>query len=243
VQGGHTLPKQPTLSARLTPARSGFVSTTFSVEVSKFIIQTCRSKGMTFGNAFAVLGQVALTRVLCRRYIQGDMDKAEWEYRRKEPMTTGGSLNLRPFLNQQWSEQGGSTNVSLYVSFFFYTLPFMPLGSCFGLLPGDTLPDFQQLLSPARFWMRCSSVMQQSRSLRSHPLFPYCSMLDRVGARREAAQRWEMHRDEQELDDHIVPSMGQGGLYGLVMSHGGSSLGNVSLFVILYSLVAEVGLD
>jgi hypothetical protein len=199
---------------------------------------------MTFGNAFAVLGQVALTRVLCRRYIRGDIDQDEWGYRRKEPMTTAGSLNLRPFLNQQWFEQGGSTNVSLYVSFFFYTLPFMPLGSSFDLAPGDSLPEFQYLLSPARFWLRCSSIMQQSRSFRSHPLFPYCSMLDRVGARREAALHWERHRDNQEtLDHHIVPSMEQGGLYGLVMSHGGSSLGNVSFLVILQLLAAEFGPD
>ena len=144
-QGGHTLPRRLTPHTRFTPARSGFVSSSISREASERILQTCRSKGLTFGNVHFVLGQVALTRVLCRRYIRGDIDKDEWEYRRREPMSTGGLLNIRPFLDKQWYERGGSANISLAISFLSYILPFMPLGAAFNLAPGDSLPEFQEI--------------------------------------------------------------------------------------------------
>jgi hypothetical protein len=194
-------------------------------------MRTCRSKAIPFGNTFTVLGQVALTRVICRRYIRGDIDKDEWGYRRREPMFTGSPHNLRPFLNQQWFEQGGSSNVSVSISFFFHTLPFMPLGASSGLAPGDVLPEFQDLLSPARFWLRCNLVMQQTRSLRRHPLFPYCLVLGReVDARKETARCSDAQDGNQEgSDGRIISAVEQGQTYGPVMSYGGSSLGNVGI--------------
>jgi hypothetical protein len=209
-------------------------------------MQTCRSKIIPFGNTFTVLGQVALTRVICQRYIRGEIDKAEWEYRRREPMFSGSPHNLRPFLNQQWFEQGGSSNVSVSISFFFHTLPFMPLGNNSGLAPGDVLPEFQDLLSPARFWLRCNLAMQQTRSIRRHPLFPYCSVLGRaVDARKETALYWEAQGDTQErLDGGILTAMEQGQTYGPVMSHGGSSFGNVGISALHHvAMVAEFGSD
>lgn len=184
---------------------------------------------MTFGSVYPVLGQVALTRVLCRRYIRGDMDRDEWEYRRREPMSTGGPLNLRPFLNKQWFEQGGSASISLCLGFLFRTLPFMPLGSCFNLAPGDDFPEFQDLLSPARFWLRSNSIMQQVHALLRHPLFPYILVLDRAERLKGVAEDWQKRCDGLEQDDHgVVPCVEQGQKYGPVMSHGGSSFGNVS---------------
>jgi hypothetical protein len=219
------------------PARSGSVFCSFSGKSSERIIRTCRGKGLTFGNVFPVLGQVALTRVLCRRYIHGDMNQNEWEYRRREPMSTGGIINLRPFLNQEWFERGGSTNISLALSFFSHTLPFMPLGSAFDLMPGDALPGFQDLLSPARFWLRCNSVMQHFRSILRHPLFPYCLALDRVERSKVVALHWETQVGEQGCaDKHIIPCVEQGA-HGLVMSHGGSSIGNVGRLAFHYDAV------
>jgi hypothetical protein len=189
---------------------------------------------------------VALTRVICRRYIRGDIDKDEWEYRRREPMFTGSPHNLRPFLNQQWFEQGGSSNISVSISFFFHTLPFMPLGASSGLAPGDVLPEFQDLLSPARFWLRCNLVMQQIRSLRRHPLFPYCLVLGRaVEARKETALCWDAQGGTQErLAGRVISAVEQGQTYGPVMSHGGSSFGNVGISASHHvAMTAEFRLD
>lgn len=192
-------------------------------------MRNCRNNGLTFGNVYPVLSQVALTRVLCRRYIRGEIGKDEWEYRRREPMSTGGPLNLRPYLNRKWFERGGSTNISLAFGFLFHTLPFMPLGSSSNLAPGDALPDFLDLLSPARFWLRCKSVMQKVRSTLRHPLFPYCLALDRVERLKAVALHWDArHNRQDQRDDRTIPCVEQGLMYGPVMSHGGSSFGNVS---------------
>jgi hypothetical protein len=143
-------------------------------------------------------------------------------------MSTGAPFNLRPYLNREWFERGGSTNISLSIGFASYTLPFMPMGTGSNLAPGDALPEFHDLLSPARFWLRCNSVMQQIRSLFRHPLFPYCLALDRVERSKVAALHWETQHDKQgHVDARIIPCIEQGRAYGPVMSHGGSSFGNV----------------
>lgn len=214
-----------------TPARSAAVFTSFSPEDSAQIMRTCRKLGITFGNAFPVLSQVALTRVLCRRYISGHITNEEWEYRKKEPMTTGGPLNLRSFLNREWFERGGSENISLSISFFFNTLPFMPLGLASSIKPGDPLPTFQSLLTPARFLLRCNITKQQARRLIQHPRF-----LDIAGARarprvdrlKAIAVQWKAWYNNAASDQPAISVKEQGVVYGPVLSHGGSSLGNVS---------------
>lgn len=216
-----------------TPAQSAAVFTSFSSEVSSQIMRSCRKYGITFGNAFPVLSQVALTRVLCRRYINGHISNEEWEYRKKEPMTTGGPLNLRPFLDREWFERGGSNNVSLSISFFLNTLPFMPLGLASTIKPGDALPPFPALLTPARFLLRCNIAKQQARRFIQHPRF-----LEIAGARAQSrvdrlqgvAVQWKSHHEHHTLNPPTISVPDQGATYGPVFSHGGSSLGNVSFF-------------
>ncbi|RDB21134.1 hypothetical protein Hypma_011674 [Hypsizygus marmoreus] len=224
LKGGHSLPRRFTQLTPFRPARSAHTTTSFSTEESKRIIQTCRAYGMTFGVALPVLAQVALTRVLCRRYLSGDIDKNEWEYRRKEPMTTGGPLNLRPFLDRSWYERGGIGDVSLKIGFFFRTLPFMPLGSASKLAPGDTLPDVQDMLSLPRFLLRCRSVQQQANRLVNHPLFLHISTARSqasISRLKVVVSQWK--NKLEQAADHDIPVPDQ----GLVLSHGGSSMGNL----------------
>ncbi|KAF5380923.1 hypothetical protein D9615_004016 [Tricholomella constricta] len=223
ITGGHTLPRIFTRLTAYTPARSGLITLSFSPEESTRIIQNCRANGLTFGNAFPVLAQVALTRVLCRRYIRGDIDIEEWEYRKKEPMVTGGPLSLRSFLDPEWYDRGGSTNVSLAIGFFSLRLPFMPLGAVANIAPGDDLPNFQDLLSFPRFLLRSRSIRKQSASLTKHPLFLYISMsrsqasVDRL---KDVATNW---KDMEGQIAAPIPVTDQ----HPVLTHGGSSFGNV----------------
>ncbi|KAF8077876.1 hypothetical protein FPV67DRAFT_17561 [Lyophyllum atratum] len=227
ITGGHTLPRKFTHLTPYTPARSGHITYSFSPEKSARIIQNCRANGLTFGNTFPVLGQVALTRVLCRRYIRGDMDSEEWEYRKREPMVTGGPLSLRPYLDREWFQNGGSSNICLAIGFFFLGLPFMPLGSSTKIAPGGTLPDVQDLLSPSRFLLRSQSLRKQSPNLTKHPLFLHVS-----GARSQAsvkrlqdvARNWQEKQGEDAIH---IPVMDQ----SPVFSHSGSSLGNIDSLV------------
>ncbi|KAF8636658.1 hypothetical protein AX17_003464 [Amanita inopinata Kibby_2008] len=230
LYGGHTLPRAYTKLTASTPALSGLMALSFSPQQSSDIIRNCRRLGLTFGNAFPVLGQVALTRVLCRRYIRGEISTEEWEHRKREPMTTGGPLSLRPFLDRQWYDQGGASSVSLCISFFSYQLPFMPLGAASRLAPGDELPAFHDLLSRGRFVHRSNSIRKQAAEFVEHPLFleiATARLPNRVEKVRETAMAWrEAQPRQQDYAPITIPVIDQG-REGLVMSHGGSSFGNV----------------
>lgn len=213
------------------PARSCRVGAIFSAEETTSIVQKCRQNGVTFGNAYPVIGQLALTRVLCRRWIRGDISPAEWEFRRTQPMYNAGPLNLRPFLDRQWYEQGGAENVAVSIGFFFYTLPFMPLGSASRLAIGDQLPSFEALLSVKRFFYRSRLLRQEAVRLLKHPLF-----LDLGAARMPArlerisnmAIEWRKSQPSRsDVEDGEISVQGQA-QYGPVVAHGGSSFGNVS---------------
>lgn len=128
-QGGHTLPATLTTTTSVTPGVSGVRSAYFSPEISKVIVDNCRRLGITFNYAYFVLTQVAMTRVLCRRYLRGEIGEKEWEYRKRQPMHIWGPLNLRPYMDQQWYKNGGAGEVGLNVGYLHCILPFMPLGS------------------------------------------------------------------------------------------------------------------
>ncbi|KAF9464774.1 hypothetical protein BDZ94DRAFT_1255858 [Collybia nuda] len=233
ITGGHTLPRRITRQTLHTPARSATIMTSFSTRDSAFIMHHCRKYGITFGNALPVLSQVALTRVLCRLFVSGHISDSEWEYRKREPMTTGGPLNLRPYLNQEWFGRGGFENVSLAISFFFHTLPFMPLGSATGIRPGDPVPAFGHLLTQGRFLLRCNMIKQQAQRSVQHPRF-----LEILGARAQtrvnrlkgATMQWKSS-GHSVLDLRNISVKDQGIVHGPVLSHGGSSLGNIDSFL------------
>lgn len=114
MQGGHGLPKHFTSQTPITPARSRRITLSFPVDVSQKILEACRANFVTFGHAFPVIAQAALSRVLHRQYLKGEITEEQWQYRLRQPTHTGGPLNLRPMLNENWLAAGGEGEVNIW---------------------------------------------------------------------------------------------------------------------------------
>lgn len=202
------------------------------------ILSNCRHYGITLTCASYALSQVVLSRVICRRYLKGEISQEEWEYRIREPMFFNGPLNLRPYLDQDWFQHGGSGEVGLNASFAQYILPFMPLGAMRSkdvirtLEMVDGAPHFPELMSFERFLHRCEVVRTRVEELFNHPWFAdICTAgyYFRLPLRQGAADAWratgarnigdaELERQPSPIP---VPSLGP------IMTQDGSSLGNV----------------
>jgi hypothetical protein len=114
MRGGHGLPNHITPKIFLTPALSRRIDLSLPSGVSQQIVQTCRAHSVTFGQAFPVLAQVALSRVLHRRYLRGEITEEDWQHRLRQPTHTGGPLNLRPLLSEDWVAAGGGGEVGIW---------------------------------------------------------------------------------------------------------------------------------
>ncbi|KAH9484367.1 hypothetical protein JR316_0003848 [Psilocybe cubensis] len=227
LKGGHTLPRKVSQITPYTPPLSKTLRTTLTPDKSNLIIDNCRKNGLTFGNAYPVLGQIALTRVLVRRYLRGEIDEEEWQFRIREPMTSAGPLNLRPFLDKDWYEAGGSSNVCVSIGFFYFALPTMPLGTT-RLRPGMNMPHFGDLLSKKRFLFRCKQVREQSIEITKHPLFLEFQEVGapaRIQRNKIAARQWLGGGPPKTLSNKPMSPMEQA-TAGLVFCNGGSSMGN-----------------
>ncbi|OJA15039.1 hypothetical protein AZE42_10230 [Rhizopogon vesiculosus] len=232
-KGGHTLPGTFRESTRYTPAKSRIYVSGFSREVTSVILSNCRRNGITMNTAYYALSQVALARVLCRRYLIGQISEEEWEYRKRQPMHILGALNLRPYQDKDWFESGGSGDVGVNFSLFLYTLPFMPLGE---MSKNDTIrlelvdgaPDFPALMSFDRFLLRCANVKAQAKKVFNHPRFvDICTsgLHSHVVSKREIALKWlEMGDTASSEDDH--PSSSAQSLNPIITQLG-STLGNM----------------
>ncbi|KAF9454559.1 hypothetical protein P691DRAFT_692196, partial [Macrolepiota fuliginosa MF-IS2] len=230
LPGGHTLPCKVTNLTPHTPARSGNVVVVFTKEETQGILQGCRQFGVTFGVAYPVLGQVALARTLCRKYIQGEISEAEWEFRKREPMRTAGPLNLRPFLDREWYERGGFMNASLAIGFYFYTLPYIPLGAASNIAPGAPVPSYNDLLSKKRFGYRCGLIKEQADRVLRHPLqyeIGTARLPTRIQFGKDTAENWRQKTLLHHPADCQIMSAQELATAGMVLNHGGSSFGNV----------------
>ncbi|TFK76291.1 hypothetical protein BDN72DRAFT_755683 [Pluteus cervinus] len=226
--GGHTLPRRVTSTTPFTHGHPGFMSSMFSVEDSQRVIRNCKRLRVTFGNVYPVLGQVALVRVLLRRYLNGEIDEEEWEYRKREPMGMSCPVNLRPYYNREWQRKGGAHNVSLFVGFFLLILPFMPLGEAQDIRPGVPLPTFSQLLTPSRFLLRSRSVKQQMANVIQNPLgldVLNAGLPGHIQTLREVV-RVANQTPKMTRDLTLLTPMEQS-RKGFVIISGGSSVGNV----------------
>ncbi|KAF9535272.1 hypothetical protein CPB83DRAFT_878518 [Crepidotus variabilis] len=134
-------------------------------------LKNCRANGVTFGSAYYIVGQVAMARVLVRRYLRGQMGEEEWQFRQREPMISTGPLNLRPYLDKSWVEAGGFQHVCVCLAFYFVFIAFLPLGQARNLRPGMDEPPIGALLSKDRFFLRAKSARRQGSWLIEHPLF------------------------------------------------------------------------
>ncbi|KAH7909778.1 hypothetical protein BJ138DRAFT_187093 [Hygrophoropsis aurantiaca] len=238
-QGGHTLPSRFTPDTPYTPARSGVLVSTFTPATSTLILANCRRYDITLTTAYYALSQVALARVLCRRRLRGEIGDAEWAYRARQPMHFHGPLNLRPYLHSEWFAQGGSGDVGLGISFFQYTLPFMPLGKMHGLSKEkrglelvSEAPRFEDLMSFERFLFRCTAAKEQAERIFNHPRFLDISVaahVDRIPPSKEAALHWVANGESvgKRTSADVIPVEE----LGPVLSQGGSSLGNMDSLV------------
>ncbi|KAH7913733.1 hypothetical protein BJ138DRAFT_1080985 [Hygrophoropsis aurantiaca] len=238
MQGGHTLPRKFTAATYRTPARSALIFTVLTPEQTNTVVVNCRQNNITLGNAILALSQVAMTRVLYRRYLRGEISPEEWEHRKKQPMHSGGPINLRPFLDTQWYNRGGGGDVFLAISFFMYTMPFMTLGSTERdpqtlLKLVDGAPPFSALLPFKRFILRSHMVQAQAQRYLRHPLFleiaiwPHITRIERT---RLATIEWKQPVVGGQLsgsDENISP-MDQ---KGPISAHGGSSIGNLDSII------------
>jgi hypothetical protein len=180
--GGHTIVNKQSARTFVTPAISKKAIIRLPESLSQSIITACRAKGLTFGNAYLVIAQMAFTRVLYRLRKRGEITNEEWLYRLQQPTHVGGPLNLRPFLSPDWLKNGGETELNVVIGFFYVSLPHIPCASG----ARDTLsftvdesgaPPFSDLLSRERFSYRCSVMRQQMASFLNHPLVRRLSTL------------------------------------------------------------------
>ncbi|KAG2153423.1 hypothetical protein DEU56DRAFT_727136 [Suillus clintonianus] len=233
-KGGHTLPGNFRQSTPYTPARSRIHVSIFSRTVSSTILSNCRRHNITMNSAYYALSQVAFSRVICRRYLKGQISEEEWEYRKCQPMHVLGPLNLRPYQDKDWFEAGGSGDVGANVGLVRYVLPFMPLGE---MSMGDArrlelvdgAPDFPALMSFDRFLLRCANMKVQAQKVFKHPrLVDVCTSNlgpNRVALTREVALKLLRMRDgglPQDGDESLsVQSLSP------IITQVGSTLGNM----------------
>jgi hypothetical protein len=191
--------------------------------MSARIVARCRQHKITIGQAHPVLSQIAGARVLHRRYLRGEIGEAEWDLIKKQPFNIHGPLNLRPYLDREWHNKGGSTAVALCISFFSFKLPFMPSNCELPLDNGS--PSFASLLSNARFLLRCRMVQKQSKAFMQHPLFfelAHAILPTNFDARIKAAATWKTGGPVGPKVT-LPTNIGQ----DVVFFSGGSNLGNV----------------
>jgi len=211
------------------------LATTFTERESALIIANCRKQGITFGVAFPILGQMGSSRLLHRRYIRGEIEKGEWEWRRIQPCNTRGPVNYRPYLDKDWYTNGGSEVVALGINYFFHTHPFMPTVSDEWIAHNrhaleDGTPPFSALLSHGRFVLRSNTIKRQFKKFLTHPLLfeIACARLP-MGQpfRKQAGRFWTRICESGGLDEpeKPVPSVLTD---DLIYHNGGSTMGNVS---------------
>ncbi|KXN86899.1 hypothetical protein AN958_09494 [Leucoagaricus sp. SymC.cos] len=240
LRGGHTLPCKVSNITAYQPAGSGNVLATFTKEETQGMLQGCRQLGTSFGSVYPVVGQAALTRLLCRKYVHGEISEAEWEFRKREPMITAGPLNLRPFLDKEWYDSGGATNASLAIGFYFYHLPYMPLGSVSDIRCGSPVPSYDELLSRKRFIYRCGLVKKEADRVLRNPLqyeIGATRYPGRIATGKEVAENWRHKLLLSSPEDHRPWTAQEMAARGMVLGHGGSSFGNTnSLYPEFYPL-------
>lgn len=188
------------------------------------ILDTCRREGITFGDAYPIIGQVATARVLLSRYLKGEIGEEEWTWRKKERMCTAGPVNLRKYFEEEARDY-----VGVALGFYQYTLRFLPLGLGATMKPGEEMPAAGAVLTKERFLLRAREVKKQAtRYLRSELCLEMGEAVlrrrKRVESAREAAREW---REERGGEERLLSPMEEAASGGFVVCNGGSSIGNI----------------
>lgn len=192
-----------------------------SVETTAAILAACREKNITLTMALPIVAQLATARILHQQHREGRMADEEWEHRKREPMHFFLPVSLRPYLNQEGVERGGSAEVFLCVNIFYCTLPFMPTAPEYAC---DALS--KTLLSEERFLLRCNIIKQQMASYMQHPLFleiVEAGLRQSVAKRKYIASQGCGQASAPAEGDEILPFVfGEDTIYTVGVSSGGN---------------------
>ncbi|TBU50776.1 hypothetical protein BD309DRAFT_944652 [Dichomitus squalens] len=237
--GGHTIPRTITDKTYRTPSVTGRIGYRFPVLETTAILDTCRAHRVTFGTVIPVISQLAITRMLHRRYLRGDLPEDEWEYRRRQPMHFGGPINLRPYMDPEWQGKGGATEVALAIDYYELTLPFMP--APFGSrrdpsVPraADGAPPYAALLSRERFFYRGQLCRRQLTAIASSPLVLDIALARQpvyVHRKKTMTLHWLAEKKGEPLPEIPAPPLRDPLPADCVFSAGLSSVGQMSLIL------------
>lgn len=163
-------------------------------------------------------------------------------------MHSSGPINLRPFLNKDWFENGGAGEPCLSVG-FFYTLPFIPLGmtargDLATLRLDNGAPPFSALLSSERFFLRSNIVKMQAKAWLTHPLLSVIGNTrtpSRIERTKNILERWHnaLNANPNAKDLEVSSNNRSSLTTDPTFTHGGSSMGNVGLIVLSRVLVGR----
>ncbi|GJJ11420.1 hypothetical protein Clacol_005653 [Clathrus columnatus] len=218
MRGGYTLPQKNFEHTPSNPLKSKTFRCQLSKEQTRKILMVCRQKGITLGNAFPVLLQLAHAKLTHRLYAERLLTQSEWENKMVEPTYFGGPFNLRPYLNPEWFQNGGSARCCIAVSLYFTTLPRMPISRLEnGEVHGN--PSFCSLLSKQQ---------RQSKQYFKHPLLVEFTQLlaHRVLQRSKIlADRWRalLQSGRNQLIDMYKPD--------LILANGCSTVGDLHALI------------
>lgn len=234
-QGGHTVVRTVTDKTYRTPATSDRAGYQFSLADTITILDACKRHRLTFGAIIPVISQLAITRMLHRRYLRGDISQDEWEHRRRQPMHFGGPINLRPYMDAEWQRKGGATEIVLAIDYYECRLPFMP--APFGTrrdqaVPRvDGAPPYSALLSRERFFNRARFFRAQLQKIVRHPLLLDIALARQpmyVVRKKTIATHWLAEKKGQPLL-YTQPAHWDSVPSDYVPCNGLSSVGQVSL--------------
>lgn len=235
-QGGHTVVRTVTDKTYRTPATSDRAGYQFSLADTITILDACKRHRLTFGAIIPVISQLAITRMLHRRYLRGDISQDEWEHRRRQPMHFGGPINLRPYMDAEWQRKGGATEIVLAIDYYECRLPFMP--APFGTrrdqaVPRvDGAPPYSALLSRERFFNRARFFRAQLQKIVRHPLLLDIALARQpmyVVRKKTIATHWLAEKKGQPLPVYTQPAHWDSVPSDYVPCNGLSSVGQVSL--------------
>lgn len=209
MRGGYTLPQTNSDHIPSNPLKCRTFHYQLDREQTRKLLASCRQKGITLGNVFPVLLQLAHAKLTHKLYAKGLISQSEWEHRTKEPTYFFGPFNLRSYLDPEWLENGGSTRCCIAVAWYETILPHMPTARL-GNGKIEENPSFDSLLSEKQFLSRCGTSKRQSKVFLKHPLLVEFAELSRSRTLQRSkilADRWRAMLDpgKKELVDMYRP--------------------------------------
>ncbi|KAI0748120.1 hypothetical protein C8Q80DRAFT_718077 [Daedaleopsis nitida] len=238
LAGGHTLPRTITDKTYRTPGTTDRIGRQFSLAETVAILDWCKRQKLTFGAAIPVISQLALTRILHRRYLRRDMSEDEWEYRRRQPMHFAGAINVRPYVDAEWQRKGGATEIALMIDLYECTLPFMPTPYGTrrdeGVPRVDGAPPYSALMSHARFFHRTRLFKAQLQRHVTHPLrmdIASARQPSNILGKKRNALHWLAEKNGDPLPELDQPPHWDSLPADFVNSNNHSSVGQLSLLI------------